>query len=635
MVKSRTVLIVVLSLLTSTATSTQLSATAPSTKSADIQRCDFEGINFHRDLDYRYGDVIRPTIWGQYCGNVITGIVEIVNQSKPWLSYQFELERMEELPVCDSAYWCYKLGFFRYKSLNLATVPAGRYMLNARGFDSDVHNEYSWNCDGTVLDVIGPDKCRPDAYNRLFFVNRSSGLETPPPTMSRSVAIRSDNYVGPRVGGTGARVTYTAQLECSTLCGKLQSRYNVRLCKVGTSFVHSSCGPNSALTAIGRTPIKVSGGTLNYYQASVTIGAKATPGKYKAYVFKTGSKKPIDVAGKQQTVSWTTEAVEPVRGEPGNVPEIRSCSWAHPNGGVSVTSAGQYGSKVRATVVAESCYTEPVPTRVLLVNSTTGKSVTMKNLGVSVAEMGTLGVQTTYTYEAVVSAKIAPAGMYDVKSFMPVPLEDEHLLAQLTTKAQRIKLAYGKNLPATTVPTTVPTTATTTPGATETTIPSTGTTTPGTSVTTLPGSTPTTTPPTTTTPTLPDVSTVVLTSDEFRSGSTASNMGDVLTTVSKPAGQALLVGYRVTLRCSQACGGSLPDTISAKICAAGNTYNGSCKSAVTMTAYSTIDANFSRSYYHYWFDAGSTSGSSQVNVKVTTSRGTFYPTPLARLVRTY
>jgi hypothetical protein len=112
-------------------------------------------------------------------------------------------------------------------------------------------------------------------------------------------------------------------------------------------------------------------------------------------------------------------------------------------------------------------------------------------------------------------------------------------------------------------------------------------------------------------------------------------MGSVLTTVTG-TGAPLLVGYNVTLRCTTSCG-TLPDTIEGRICPGGAGYsytNVACKRAQVLTAYTSTDSSYSRKYFHYYFDAGTLTGTWKVYLKVTTSSGIHYPTPIALLTRT-
>ena len=260
-----------------------------------------------------------------------------------------------------------------------------------------------------------------------------------------------------------------------------------------------------------------------------------------------------------------------------------------------------------------------------------------------------LGFQTVYDYEVGLSIKTLPRGKYVMHIYMPATLEDGHLLNMDSEKNRTVTVSYSKSatsaptpaakttLPGstpvtgTTLPGSTPVTGTTLPGSTPvtgTTMPSSGTTIPGSSGGSGSTAAPTTAP-------IPDVSSVILTADEFRSGSSSSAMGNVLTTVTG-TGTPLVVSYNVTLRCTPSCG-ALPDRIEAKICPGGPGYgymNFACKPRQYMNAYTSTDGGYSRKYFHNFFDAGTLTGTWKVYLKVTIGSVVHYPTPIAVLTRT-
>jgi hypothetical protein len=383
---------------------------------------------------------------------------------------------------------------------------------------------------------------------------------------------------------------------------------------------------------------------MNFYQADgIKWGPKSTPGQYMAYVALQSSAKGTKVTDGRSTLAKTATGTGTTPTTPPTTNPLRTCSWSFPNGGITVGSLAQVGMKVKARFTATSCYREPLPTKVVLTNTTTRKSVTMTPVESATTEFPApnagadpLGFQTVYDYEVGLSTKTLPRGTYVMHIYMPETLEDRHLLNMDTEKNRTVTVSYSKSATSTTTPavtTTVPSsspvTGTTVPGSTPvtgTTVPTTGTSVPGSGS----GSTvvPTTAP-------IPDVSAVILTADEFRSGSSSDSMGNVLTTVTG-TGTPLVVSYNVTLRCTPSCG-ALPDRIEAKICPGGPGYgytNVACKPRQYMNAYTSTDGGYSRKYYHNFFDAGTLAGTWKVYVKVTIGSVVHYPTPIALLTRT-
>ena len=53
-----------------------------------------------------------------------------------------------------------------------------------------------------------------------------------------------------------------------------------------------------------------------------------------------------------------------------------------------------------------------------------------------------------------------------------------------------------------------------------------------------------------------------------------------------------------------------------------------------MNAYTSTDGGYSRKYFHNFFDAGTSTGTWKVYLKVTIGSVVHYPTPIAVLTRT-
>jgi hypothetical protein len=400
------------------------------------------------------------------------------------------------------------------------------------------------------------------------------------------------------------------------------------------------------LKTTGSKNIKTSFGLTNYYSAtSPQWKEKVSPGKYSAFIALPSSVRGSKTAKGIATLQWSANGPVVDPPTPPTTNPLRTCSWSFPSGGISVGSLAQEGMKVKARFTATSCYREPLPTKVVLTNTTTRKSVTMTPVESATTEFPApsagadpLGFQTVYDYEVGLSTKTLPRGKYVMHIYMPATLEDGHLLSMDSEKNRTVTVSYSKSATSTTTPavtTTVPgstpVTGTTVPGSTPvtgTTVPVTGTTVPSSGGSSGSTAVPTTAP-------IPDVSSVILTADEFRSGSSSDSMGNVLTTVTG-TGTPLVVSYNVTLRCTPSCG-ALPDRIEAKICPGGPGYgytNVACKPRQYMNAYTSTDSGYSRKYFHNYFDAGTLSGTWKVYLKVTIGSVVHYPTPIALLTRT-
>ena len=622
-----------------------------------------------RDYGLFTGSNYGARLWGDHClaDGFTEGIVYIQNATNK--SQKFYLKKSSsrfyrDRRIVDKTsgdyYWQLRTLVNYEIDLQANAVPPGRYDLVAEGFKLDGRNDRS--------EVDCPTKKFPREYcvvNRSwsngFTIAKSGPTTTIPetPTWPMDPFVLSDSLRSLDPASTDSRLSYTAEIGCGLKCKDLPVRFAVRLCKVGTSFTHSSCSASGVLKRANTKAIKTSLGRMNFYQADgIKWGPKSTPGQYMAFVALQSSAKGTKVTEGRSTLTKTASGTNPTT--PPTTPPTtnpqRTCSWSFPNGGISVGSLAQVGMKIQARFTATSCYREPLPAQVVLTNITTRKSVTMTPVESATTEFPApsagadpLGFQTVYDYEVGLSIKTLPRGKYVMRIDMPATLEDGHLLNMDSEKNRTVTVSYSKSAtsaptPAakTTVPGSTPVTGTTLPGSTPVTgttlpgsTPVTGTTMPS-SGTTIPGSSggsgstaaPTTAP-------IPDVSSVILTADEFRSGSSSSAMGNVLTTVTG-TGTPLVVSYNVTLRCTPSCG-ALPDRIDAKICPGGPGYgytNVACKPRQYMNAYTSTDGGYSRKYFHNFFDAGTLTGTWKVYLKVTIGSVVHYPTPIAVLTRT-
>ena len=604
----------------------------------------------------------------EYCtaGSLRQGVVYLQNRSvkstKFFLTKSTQWKESVDEPTQHRGYLMYTFWTVFEINIKANAIPPGRYDLVTEGFRAD----------GRLTEGSEEEDCFPGrnqcSWNRspsngiTIKKDESSGPSNtvpPPPTWPMDPFVISDSLRSLDPASTDSRLSYTAEIGCGLKCKDLPVRFAVRLCKVGTSFTDSSCSASGVLKRANTKAIKTSLGRMNFYQADgIKWGPKSTPGQYMAFVALQSSAKGTKVTEGRTTLTKTASGTDPTT--PPTTPPTtnpqRTCSWSFPNGGISVGSLAQVGMKIQARFTATSCYREPLPAKVVLTNITTLKSVTMTPVESATTEFPApsagadpLGFQTVYDYEVGLSIKTLPRGKYVMHIYMPATLEDGHLLNMDSEKNRTVTVSYSKSAtsaptPAakTTVPGSTPVTGTTLPGSTPVTgttlpgsTPVTGTTMPS-SGTTIPGSSggsgstaaPTTAP-------IPDVSSVILTADEFRSGSSSSAMGNVLTTVTG-TGTPLVVSYNVTLRCTPSCG-ALPDRIEAKICPGGPGYgytNGACSRRQYMNAYTSTDGGYSRKYFHNFFDAGTLTGTWKVYLKVTIGSVVHYPTPIAVLTRT-
>jgi len=606
-----------------------------------------------RNYDLFTGSNYVARLFGPHClaDGFTEGIVYIQNATNKSQKFYLKKSSSHSRRSRNTVDWTSRdyfwnlLTFVNYEiDLQANAVPPGRYDLVAEGFKLDGHSDYY------------EQDCQPKIPRSYCIANRSaengftiakSGPTTtvpPAPTWPMDPFVLTDSIRSLDPGSVDSRLSYTAEIGCGLKCKDLPVRFAVRLCKVGTSFTHSSCSASAVLKRTNTKAIKTSLGRMNFYQADgIKWGPKSTPGQYMAYVALQSSAKGTKVTDGRSTLAKTATGTGTTPTTPPTTNPLRTCSWSFPNGGITVGSLAQVGMKVKARFTATSCYREPLPTKVVLTNTTTRKSVTMTPVESATTEFPApnagadpLGFQTVYDYEVGLSTKTLPRGTYVMHIYMPETLEDRHLLNMDTEKNRTVTVSYSKSATSTTTPavtTTVPSsspvTGTTVPGSTPvtgTTVPTTGTSVPGSGS----GSTvvPTTAP-------IPDVSAVILTADEFRSGSSSDSMGNVLTTVTG-TGTPLVVSYNVTLRCTPSCG-ALPDRIEAKICPGGPGYgytNVACKPRQYMNAYTSTDGGYSRKYYHNFFDAGTLAGTWKVYVKVTIGSVVHYPTPIALLTRT-
>ena len=625
-----------------------------------------------RNYDTFSGSKYTMVVSGIHCqaDGIEEGVVYIQRVGER--SQKYFLKRVEMRSRRQQAVARWKDGAFIYVyhvlieysiDLQANTVAPGRYDLVAEGFKVDGSSEPN------VLDCSefnDEEKQGSTCYgnrsrNNGFTIAKSGPTTTIPetPTWPMDPFVLSDSLRSLDPASTDSRLSYTAEIGCGLKCKDLPVRFAVRLCKVGTSFTDSSCSASGVLKRANTKAIKTSLGRMNFYQADgIKWGPKSKPGQYMAFVALQSSAKGTKVTEGRSTLTKTASGTNPTT--PPTTPPTtnpqRTCSWSFPNGGISVGSLAQVGMKIQARFTATSCYREPLPAKVILTNITTRKSVTMTPVESATTEFPApsagadpLGFQTVYDYEVGLSIKTLPRGKYVMHIDMPATLEDGHLLNMDSEKNRTVTVSYSKSAtsaptPAakTTVPGSTPVTGTTLPGSTPVTgttlpgsTPVTGTTMPS-SGTTIPGSSggsgstaaPTTAP-------IPDVSSVILTADEFRSGSSSSAMGNVLTTVTG-TGTPLVVSYNVTLRCTPSCG-ALPDRIEAKICPGGPGYgytNGACSRRQYMNAYTSTDGGYSRKYFHNFFDAGTFAGTWKVYLKVTIGSVVHYPTPIAVLTRT-
>ena len=611
---------------------------------------------YDRNYDNFVGNTYQTLLWGEYCAKGITdGLVYIQNVAnktqKFYLTKQWDWEDERADESRGKYYWTNRA--FQI-DLKASAVPPGTYDLVAEGFKLDGRNDKGER-DCGARDVCYANRSRING----FTIKKSTPTGPETPTWPMDPFVLSDSLRSLDPASTDSRLSYTAEIGCGLKCKDLPVRFAVRLCKVGTSFTHSSCSASGVLKRANTKAIKTSLGRMNFYQADgIKWGPKSTPGQYMAFVALQSSAKGTKVTEGRSTLTKTasgTDLTTPPTTPPPTNPQ-RTCSWSFPNGGISVGSLAQVGMKIQARFTATSCYREPLPAQVVLTNITTRKSVTMTPVESATTEFPApsagadpLGFQTVYDYEVGLSIKTLPRGKYVMRIDMPATLEDGHLLNMDSEKNRTVTVSYSKSAtsaptPAakTTVPGSTPVTGTTLPGSTPvtgttlpgstpvtgTTMPSSGTTIPGSS-----GGSGSTTAPTTAP--IPDVSSVILTADEFRSGSSSSAMGNVLTTVTG-TGTPLVVSYNVTLRCTPSCG-ALPDRIEAKICPGGPGYgytNVACKPRQYMNAYTSTDGGYSRKYFHNFFDAGTSTGTWKVYLKVTIGSVVHYPTPIAVLTRT-
>jgi hypothetical protein len=603
-----------------------------------------------RNYDSFTGSTYAARLSGGHClaDGFTEGIVYIQNVTN----------RAQKFYLKKSSSYTYKAGrlkdflytVVKYEiDLQANAVPPGRYDLVAEGFLVDGHKD-ARERDCWFEKYEGSYCVLNRSHATGFTIAKSGPTTTIPKTpswpMNPFVLFDSLRSLDP--ASTDSRLSYTAEIGCGLKCKDLPVRFAVRLCKVGTSFTHSSCSASGVLKRTITKPVKTSLGRMNFYQANgIKWGPKSTPGQYMAFVALQSSAEGTKVTEGRSTLTKTASGTDPTT--PPTTPPTtnpqRTCSWSFPNGGISVGSLAQVGMKIQARFTATSCYREPLPAQVVLTNITTRKSVTMTPVESATTEFpapsaGTdpLGFQTVYDYEVGLSTKTLPRGKYVMRIDMPATLEDGHLLNMDSEKNRTVTVSYSKSAtsaptPAakTTVPGSTPVTGTTLPGSTPvtgTTMPSSGTTVPGSSGGSGSTAAPTTAP-------IPDVSAVILTADEFRSGSSSSAMGNVLTTVTG-TGTPLVVSYNVTLRCTPSCG-ALPDRIDAKICPGGPGYgytNFACKPRQYMNAYTSTDGGYSRKYFHNFFDAGTLGGTWKVYLKVTIGSVVHYPTPIAVLART-
>ena len=621
-----------------------------------------------RDYDLFTGSNYVARIEGEHCltDGFTEGIVYIQNATNK--SQKFYLKKSSSRfyrwrIIADTTsgdyYWKLKTVVDYEIDLQANAVPPGRYDLVAEGFKLDGRYDSGGDCPTKKIPRV---HCHGNRSPGNGFIIAKSGPTTtvpPAPTWPMDPFVLSDSLRSLDPASTDSRLSYTAEIGCGLKCKDLPVRFAVRLCKVGTSFTDSSCSASGVLKRANTKAIKTSLGRMNFYQADgIKWGPKSTPGQYMAFVALQSSAKGTKVTEGRTTLTKTASGTDPTT--PPTTPPTtnpqRTCSWSFPNGGISVGSLAQVGMKIQARFTATSCYREPLPAKVVLTNITTRKSVTMTPVESATTEFPApsagadpLGFQTVYDYEVGLSIKTLPRGKYVMRIDMPATLEDGHLLNMDSEKNRTVTVSYSKSAtsaptPAakTTVPGSTPVTGTTLPGSTPVTgttlpgsTPVTGTTMPS-SGTTIPGSSggsgstaaPTTAP-------IPDVSSVILTADEFRSGSSSSAMGNVLTTVTG-TGTPLVVSYNVTLRCTPSCG-ALPDRIEAKICPGGPGYgytNGACSRRQYMNAYTSTDGGYSRKYFHNFFDAGTLTGTWKVYLKVTIGSVVHYPTPIAVLTRT-
>ena len=602
--------------------------------------------NFYdRNYDNFVGNIYQMILYGPYCVKGITdGLVYIQNVAnktqKFYLTKQWDWEDERRDESWGKYYWTNRA--FQI-DLKASAVPPGKYDLMSEGFKLDGRNDIGER----DCDARGECFANRSRWNG-FTIKKSTPTGPETPTWPMDPFVLSDSLRSLDPASTDSRLSYTAEIGCGLKCKDLPVRFAVRLCKVGTSFTHSSCSASGVLKRANTKAIKTSLGRMNFYQADgIKWGPKSTPGQYMAFVALQSSAKGTKVTEGRSTLTKTASGTNPTT--PPTTPPTtnpqRTCSWSFPNGGISVGSLAQVGMKIQARFTAASCYREPLPAQVVLTNITTRKSVTMTPVESATTEFPApsagadpLGFQTVYDYEVGLSIKTLPRGKYVMRIDMPATLEDGHLLNMDSEKNRTVTVSYSKSAtsaptPAakTTVPGSTPVTGTTLPGSTPvtgTTMPSSGTTIPGSS-----GGSGSTTAPTTAP--IPDVSSVILTADEFRSGSSSSAMGNVLTTVTG-TGTPLVVSYNVTLRCTPSCG-ALPDRIDAKICPGGPGYgytNGACKPRQYMNAYTSTDGGYSRKYFHNFFDAGTLTGTWKVYLKVTIGSVVHYPTPIAVLTRT-
>ena len=622
---------------------------------------------WERNYDSFTGSTYAARLEGPHClaDGFTEGIVYIQNVTnraqkfylKKSSSYSYDSQHGLE----GAEYFWRLITVVKYEiDLQANAVPPGRYDLMAEGFLLDGHKDY-FEQDCEFEKLKGAFCIANRSRENGFTIAKSGPTTTIPKTpswpMNPFVLFDSLRSLDP--ASTDSRLSYTAEIGCGLKCKDLPVRFAVRLCKVGTSFTHSSCSASGVLKRTITKPVKTSLGRMNFYQADgIKWGPKSTPGQYMAFVALQSSAKGTKVTEGRSTLTKTASGTDPTT--PPTTPPTtnpqRTCSWSFPNGGISVGSLAQAGMKIQARFTATSCYQEPLPAQVVLTNITTRKSVTMTPVESATTEFpapsaGTdpLGFQTVYDYEVGLSTKTLPRGKYVMRIDMPATLEDGHLLNMDSEKNRTVTVSYSKSAtsaptPAakTTVPGSTPVTDTTLPGSTPvtgttlpgstpvtgTTMPSSGTTVPGSSGGSGSTAAPTTAP-------IPDVSSVILTADEFRSGSSSSAMGNVLTTVTG-TGTPLVVSYNVTLRCTPSCG-ALPDRIDAKICPGGPGYgytNFACKPRQYMNAYTSTDGGYSRKYFHNFFDAGTLGGTWKVYLKVTIGSVVHYPTPIAVLTRT-
>ena len=590
----------------------------------------------------------------EYCtaGSVRQGVVYLQNSSdkskKFFLAKSTQFVERIDQPMSNQKYSYYMSSTVFEINLKANALPSGRYDLVTEGFRAD--GRLSEGSESDCPKIFG-NRCgwnRGPSNGITIKKDESSGPSNtlpPPPTWPMDPFVVTDSLSSP-TGGNALDVRYIAQMGCGLKCKKLPARLSVRICKSGTSFTDRSCSAAVILKTTGSKNIKTSFGLTNYYSAtSPQWKEKVSPGKYSAFIALPSSVRGSKTAKGIATLQWSANGPVVDPPTPPTTNPLRSCSWSFPSGGISVGSLAQEGMKVKARFTATSCYREPLPTKVVLTNTTTRKSVTMTPVESATTEFPApsagadpLGFQTVYDYEVGLSTKTLPRGKYVMHIYMPATLEDGHLLSMDSEKNRTVTVSYSKSATSTTTPavtTTVPgstpVTGTTVPGSTPvtgTTVPVTGTTVPSSGGSSGSTAVPTTAP-------IPDVSSVILTADEFRSGSSSDSMGNVLTTVTG-TGTPLVVSYNVTLRCTPSCG-ALPDRIEAKICPGGPGYgytNVACKPRQYMNAYTSTDSGYSRKYFHNYFDAGTLSGTWKVYLKVTIGSVVHYPTPIALLTRT-